>query len=399
MPRNRITVHVRQKPDRDNLQLYYVDPLTGDDVTKSAGTDNPREAEKAAARWEEELGNGILSDVVSWDVFRQRFEDEHLPGLARKSAISYGTALNAFERLMGCPRWLEEVTAGVISQWQSKLLSEKFPATTVASYQRHVLAALRWAESVGILQRAPKVKSPRTGKRMAIMRGRPLTDDEFARMLAAVPVVRPVDAADWEFFLRGLWWSGLRLGEALRLFWDRDADFSVDLDRQFPAYRILAEGQKARRDEFSPVAPEFVGLLTDHVPSDKRSGRVFHLRPERGGGLLTDPKVGGVVAEIGRAAGVVTDQAKGKHATAHDFRRSFGTRWARRVLPVVLQRLMRHESLQTTMAYYVGFECDDLAADVWKAVQGAGNSTSPLGQTADVDRGTGPGIVPMRRRA
>ena len=35
------------------------------------------------------------------------------------------------------------------------------------------------------------------------------------------------------------------------------------------------------------------------------------------------------------------------------FRRRFGTRWAPLVTPQQLQQLMRHESIQTTMAYYV----------------------------------------------
>jgi hypothetical protein len=57
--------------------------------------------------------------------------------------------------------------------------------------------------------------------------------------------------------------------------------------------------------------------------------------------------------------------------SAHDFRRSFGTRWARRVMPAVLQRLMRHESIETTMTYYVDLDADELAEELWKAHQGA----------------------------
>ena len=54
-----------------------------------------------------------------------------------------------------------------------------------------------------------------------------------------------------------------------------------------------------------------------------------------------------------------------KFATAHDLRRAFGTRWAKKVMPAVLQRLMRHQSIGTTMKFYVGIEADDVAADLW----------------------------------
>ncbi len=41
----------------------------------------------------------------------------------------------------------------------------------------------------------------------------------------------------------------------------------------------------------------------------------------------------------------------------HDLRRSFGERWATRVMPQVLMELMRHESIEATMNYYVGRKC------------------------------------------
>ncbi len=40
-----------------------------------------------------------------------------------------------------------------------------------------------------------------------------------------------------------------------------------------------------------------------------------------------------------------------KYASAHDFRGSFGERWAKIVMPAVLQRMMRHKSILTTMRY------------------------------------------------
>ena len=51
------------------------------------------------------------------------------------------------------------------------------------------------------------------------MKGRPITAEEFERMVAVVPsVVGDDQALPWRHYPRGLWASGLRLGESLDLF-------------------------------------------------------------------------------------------------------------------------------------------------------------------------------------
>jgi len=66
----------------------------------------------------------------------------------------------------------------------------------------------------------------------------------------------------------------------------------------------------------------------------------------------------------------------GKFASCHDFRRSFGTRWARRIMPAELKLLKRHSSIETAMKYYVGIEADDIAAGLWASCSG-GNTVKP----------------------
>jgi len=73
------------------------------------------------------------------------------------------------------------------------------------------------------------------------------------------------------------------------------------------------------------------------------------------------------MVDIGKKAGVVVNKAEGKFASAHDLRRSFGTRWASRVKPATLQLLMRHKSIETTLKYYVDQDGDDVADELWKA--------------------------------
>ena len=56
-----------------------------------------------------------------------------------------------------------------------------------------------------------------------------------------------------------------------------------------------------------------------------------------------------------------------KFASAHDLRRSFGERWSRKVMPQVLKELMRHESIETTMKFYVGHNADLTSERLWAA--------------------------------
>ena len=43
--------------------------------------------------------------------------------------------------------------------------------------------------------------------------------------------------------------------------------------------------------------------------------------------------------------------------------------WAIRVIPVVLKQLMRHESIETTMQYYVGKNAEAAADTLWDALE------------------------------
>lgn len=83
----------------------------------------------------------------------------------------------------------------------------------------------------------------------------------------------------------------------------------------------------------------------------------------------TARQIGSVVCKIGEAANVKVseDGGKVKFASAHDLRRSFGERWASRVMPNVLQELMRHDNIQTTLRYYVGQNAKRTSAILWEA--------------------------------
>ena len=76
-----------------------------------------------------------------------------------------------------------------------------------------------------------------------------------------------------------------------------------------------------------------------------------------------------VGSRIGKQAAVeVSVKAlKQKFASFHDLRRSFGERWSQKVMPQTLMKLMRHESIDTTLRFYVGSDAEKIAGEIWKA--------------------------------
>jgi integrase len=397
-----IKVKVVEFGDRKHYQMQYVDPITRRKKTLSTkierdGTKAARAAaEKAAGKWEAELREGRYCEPskTTWVIFRQRYEDEVLTGQAETTDKKVGGVFNAVAEILN-PKLLRDLTPDRLSYLQSKLRETGRSESTIAGHLAHLRAALQWAVNMGMLLAVPKISKPKRAKATTVMKGRPITREEFERMLAAVPKAlrgrnsrkkQPVDAKpavirSWRHYLEGLWRSGLRLEESLELCWDRNDKLSVDFSGKRPMMRIPAELEKGNKDRLLPVAPEFAEFLLA-TPKAKRTGFVFNPAPRRTRSLrLTPNRVGDTVTAIGRAAGVkVSSKMMGeteivKYASAHDLRRSFGERWATRVMPQVLMVLMRHESIETTMRYYVGRNAQTMAEVLWDAYhQASGNS-------------------------
>jgi integrase len=148
--------------------------------------------------------------------------------------------------------------------------------------------------------------------------------------------------------------------------WDDDEPFSIDLSGKRPWFRILAEAHKGRRDQLLPMTPDFAAFVLQ-TPQPQRQGRLFKLPMGVNGKPLRPEKVGAIASCIGERAGVIVNKAKGKFASAHDLRRSFGSRWAPRVKPLVLQKLMRHTAIKTTLKYYVELDADEVAEELWRS--------------------------------
>ena len=93
-----IKVRIKHYKDRKNLLLYYRDPVTEKLVTRSAKTSRIRDAEREAAKWEEELAAGLTRSHSSWEAFRERYDREHLAFKSPRTRESADSIFNHLER-------------------------------------------------------------------------------------------------------------------------------------------------------------------------------------------------------------------------------------------------------------------------------------------------------------
>jgi integrase len=249
----------------------------------------------------------------------------------------------------------------------------KLAESTIRGHLAHIKSALGWAKRMKLIPQLPafpQIRRARVSRGAKVMRGRPITAEEFERMLAETrKVVGDAEAGRWEFYLQGLWTSGLRLAESLELYWDRGEKLHPVFDGRYPMLRIPAALEKGHKDRLLPMAPEFAKLLAS-VPETDRTGPVFKLaRIDGKPGRPSSDAVSKAVSKIGAKANVRVGETK--TASAHDLRRAFGERWSAKLMPAQLTELMRHESIETTLTYYVGRNAERTAAALWGQEPGA----------------------------
>jgi integrase len=374
-----IRVYVTRVGSRPNWHLEWKHPLTGKPARKVtnvpvvAGKRGRSQAERLAKELEDQLRGGS-ADIPSkflWTEFRQRYEELAVPALAKATAAKIATVLNALEAAIS-PILLRDLTPERIAHFAATMRKRQLAESTIHSYLAHLHAILQWAVSQKLLQSVPAIPKPprrKRGNKVQRMKGKPITPEEYELELTAIPtVVGEARAAQWAWYLRGLWWSGLRLRESLDLWWDRlDKIHPVFPKDGHPVLVIHAELEKGHQDRILPIAPEFAEMLME-VPEADRCGPVFPLDGRRG--RLGSCEVSSILSKIGKAAGVKVGVCprteKVKYASAHDFRRAFGTRWAARGISVnQLKEMMRHENIATTQRFYVGMDAQQTADRAW----------------------------------
>jgi integrase len=341
----RITVWVQKFKDRPTLMLQWIDPDTGKRKSQSAETSDRGVAEMKRTILESDLNRGLHQEIsrMSWEKFRELFEDEFLTGRRQNTRDNYADTFDAFERLCN-PASLRSVTARAISSFVGALRKEggrggrPVQESTIKVRLQFLRTALRWAVKQKLIAACPEFPDIRVPKR----KPQPVPVESFERLLAKAP------DENTRVFLLSSWLAGLRLNEACELEWEEtDQAPYLDLARErivFPAGFV-----KAVEDQWVPLDPELREAILALPRHGKKVFRfVDHREDKRKGKVLQAGSVGHYISKLARRAGV--------KLTMKSLRRGFGCYWAARVPAQVLQKLMRHSNIRITMDYYANVD-------------------------------------------
>lgn len=370
---DRISVYVvdlstELKP-RKFFYFQWVDPVTGRRRTQSSKCTTRRTAERAAKEFEDRLNNLLPrgDGSIDWAKFLELFDREHLQSLNTSSRRRARSIYNVFQKTVA-PQNLSKITTGVLSSYATILRKEGRSESTIVAHLSRLTTLLRWAVDRGYLSAVPRM--PRVTKTRNRAKGRPLNDDEFVRLLCSVrKIVGDTAAPSWSRLLIGLWLSGLRIEESVRLVWGdgkrHESTLWIDtISGKYPLLGVVAEAEKGNQDRLLPLTPDF-GRWLLNTPQHQRTGPVFPLVKRRRKDVVNADHVSKVISEIGILSKVQVNSS-GKFASAHDLRRTFGLRWSQRLMPAELQQLMRHADIATTMRFYAMVEAQSFAERLWK---------------------------------
>lgn len=251
--------------------------------------------------------------------------------MAHSSLITYKASLGRARELMG-HYVVSAIGPAEIERYQASLLALGVTAQTASNYVNILSSMFRWLADAGILPEgrnpAERIRRPRIPEKE-----RPfLSWAEAPRLLNAIehPPYRAAAAA-------GIY-AGLRRGEVLMMRWD-----NVDFDRGIIHVTNTGEwSTKSGRNRQTILLPEMAEVLAE-VP---RVGEwiVTHTRTVRG--LRSGREA------LGRAFRRARKEAGYPHLRFHDLRGSFCTELLQRFPPAVVQQVMGHTDLKTTMKYY-----------------------------------------------
>jgi integrase len=200
---------------------------------------------------------------------------------------------------------------------------------------QYLKTALRWAVDQGLLAKCPKFPKVDVPEKLP----QPVPAESFERILARAEGDAPMQA----YLLCG-WLAGLRLSEAYALEWEA-AEEAPYVDLAHNRIVLPAAIAKGKSDQWVPLDP----VLREALEALPRHGsKVFRFISKRTKGPLDQYSMSDRVITLAKKAGV--------RLTMHTLRKGFGCRYAGKVPAQVLQKLMRHRRIKTTMDYYANVD-------------------------------------------
>lgn len=361
-------VYLFRRGDSSFYQMKWID-AAGRDCRASTGETTKAKARDVAAQKQRELLANVVKSVSGFDVFRDRYRDEFLVGKSKSHRTKFNGAMKKLEKHQD-PDLVSDIDAQMVAKWVVQMNDEGIAEATIDSYLGYLARALSWAVRAKIINESPLIERLSIPDEGAA-KGRPLSLEEIERMqMQCTTVVGEKQKESFLHLIDGLRLSGLRLGEAMRLWW-RDGDHKKIIVHVGAYYtlEIPAMSQKKRRRQMYPLVPEFADFLAK-TPIHLRAGPVFNPLRKCGARFERVDSVSKRISEMGERAGVIVkhddETGEKKFASAQDLRRTFGLTWARLVPSIELKALMRHQKISTTEKYYAIIQADEAAASLYE---------------------------------
>jgi integrase len=306
-----------RRGEKNGYVLKFYCPILGKRIRKNCGTKDRREARAILRECRERLLNGKYAasggaiteasaqqvavpvpthdpDERTWDETTELYYSQHKRRVRRKSGKSSESRLDIAMRIFEARRAKQKLPPGVtlrecltldgLEYLEDQLLDgaesryDHRSPNSVNSMLGTVMAFARYCYDHQWIDRVPPLRKLDVDE---VMRGRPITGEEFERMLAAVPkIVGDGPAEQWRFALKILWESGFRIADLLDFSWD-------DITRIYPVWPlkqgqyptiVIPSTQKNGKNEEVPMLPSLRQLL-ESVPLPNRNGFVVNPMP------------------------------------------------------------------------------------------------------------------------
>jgi len=230
----------------------------------------------------------------SWDECSEDYYRHRKTRGRQRSLADAASRLNIAERILkgyredaGLPeggRVRDYTTLEALEYLQDRLLAgdesryDLRSPMTVNTMMGAVMAFVRYCHIHGWVDRVPPLAKLDVDE---VMKGRPITGEEFDRMVETVPdVVGERSAASWKYVLDILWESAFRVADVMTFSWDDERRIHPVWPRrkgQYPTL-VIPSAQKNRKAQEIPMLPGLEELLKQ-TPKRQRRGWVVNPLP------------------------------------------------------------------------------------------------------------------------
>lgn len=272
------------------------------------------------------LNREKLEISVACDAFLAAREGAIAPATLKTYRAAFALLVNSISGML-----VTGIGPRDIESWQSALIRAGYERTTVRSYLKAVSALFAWLETSELITSNPV-------KRVRLVRQTEKTR-QILTWEHASALIDVVDSPEYRLGVGLAIYAGLRRSEVIALRWD-NIDENAGIIRVANTATWTTKSGRARETVILPaLQPLIEGCPRpgSYVVMDPRHGETRTAREQ------------GLVRAFERARATA---GLPKSLRFHDLRGSFATELLQRFPPAVVQQILGHADVQTTMRFY-----------------------------------------------